>query len=92
MKQQLLSISSFILFLALLAPLAFASSRFGDTLLEAVTVLGFYSPLVLAVAGFALAWFGIQGTYRMLLTSGHGILFVLYALLLFVGRFGFQQA
>lgn len=92
MKRQLLSITSFTLFLALLIPLAFASSRFGDALFGAVLALGFYTPIVLAAAGFALAWFGIQGTYRMLLTSGHGILFVLYALLLFVGRFGFQQA
>lgn len=91
MKQKLLSSSSFILFLALLIPLAYSSSRFGTVLLEGVTALGFYSPLVWTALGFALAWFGVTGVYRMLLTSGHGILFVLYAVLLFVARFGFQQ-
>ncbi|MBT2583290.1 hypothetical protein [Planococcus sp. ISL-109] len=91
MKQKLLSTLSFLLFLALLIPLAYSSSRFGTSLLEGVTALGFYSPLMLAVIGFAAAAFGMKGVYRMLLMNGHGILFVLYAVLLFVTRFGFQQ-
>ncbi|MDE0583710.1 hypothetical protein ON064_11770 [Planococcus sp. A6] len=89
MKQKLLSIFSFLLFLALLIPFAYSSSRL--LLFEGLFALGFYSPLVLAVIGFAAAWFGVRTVYRMLLTSGHVFLFVLYAFLLFVAKFGFQE-
>lgn len=91
MRQKLLSIFSFLLFFALLIPLAYSASRFGTVLFEGLFALGFYSPLVLTAMGFVAAWFGVKGVYRMLLTSGHGILFVLYAFLLFVAKFGFQE-
>lgn len=91
MKQKLLSIFSFLLFLALLIPFAYSSSRLGTLLFEGLFALGFYSPLVLAAIGFIAAWSGAKGVYRMLLTSGHGFLFVLYAVLLFVAKFGFQE-
>ena len=91
MKQKLLSIFSFLLFLALLIPLAYSSSRLGRLLFEGLFALGFYSPLVLAVIGFLAAWFGVKTAYRMLLTSGHIFLFVLYTFLLFVAMFGFQK-
>ncbi len=91
MKQKLLSIFSFLLFLALLIPFAYSNSRLGTLLFEGLFALGFYSPLVLAVIGFTAAWFGVRTVYRMLLTSGHAVLFVLYAFLLFVVKFGFQE-
>ncbi|MGM0896627.1 MAG: hypothetical protein ACQEV0_01935 [Bacillota bacterium] len=91
MKQKLLSIFSFLLFLALLIPFAYPSSRLGILLFEGLFALGFYSPLVLAIIGFVAAWFGVKNVYRMLLASGHGVLFVLYAVLLFVAKFGFQE-
>lgn len=91
MKQKWLSTFSFLLFLALLIPFAYSSSRLGTLLFEGMFALGFYSPLVLAAIGFIAAWSGLKGVYRILLTSGHGFLFVLYAVLLFVAKFGFQK-
>lgn len=91
MKQKLLSIFSFLLFFALLIPFAYSASRFGTALFEGLFALGVYSPMVLAVIGFTAAWFGVKGVYRMLLMSGHTVLLVLYAILLFVAKFGFQQ-
>ncbi|MBU9671907.1 hypothetical protein KQ939_08330 [Planococcus sp. CP5-4] len=55
MKQQLLSIFSYLLFLALLIPFAYSASRLGMLLFEGLFALGFYSPLVLAVIGFVAA-------------------------------------
>lgn len=91
MKQKLLSGFSFLLFAALLIPLVFSDSRIGTMLFDRLFALGFYTPLFIAAAGFIAAWFGIRNVYRMLLTCGHGILFTLYAALLFIAKFGFQE-